>query len=165
MCGVVNIRQVSRTQCHDGNPIKPWRHQVPPSKSALSPDHILKRFCSTGDMSDSGHSNEWYFDNVLRGDPCRTVIPVALRAVFDQQQLTMSRRSAAHWVSDHAKICSRSLQPTPYAGKQCQYGDQRAWWFPRGIYGGFLKIHKCRVPYVFRKGNASMTTKGFCALP
>ena len=60
-------------------------------------------------------------------DPCNTVIPAAKRTVFDQQQAAMGR--SRRWISSDARQYSRNLRAAPYAGKQKQWADKRAWWF------------------------------------
>ena len=68
-----------------------------------------------------------YFKTCIWIDPCSTVIPAAQRTLFDQAQL--ARGNSRRWMSDDARMYSRNLKAAPYAGKQKQWADKRAWWF------------------------------------
>ena len=47
--------------------------------------------------------------------------------MFDHAQATKGKRK--WWMSDGSRMKSRNLLATPYAGKQKQWADKRAWWF------------------------------------
>ena len=84
--------QVFKTLCHDGDPSKPWKHQMPLAKTALSPDHIALRDTWREWMEWFGYTEDWYFQELVWVDPCNTVIPNSPRAVFDHQQLASNGR-------------------------------------------------------------------------
>ena len=121
------IAKVLKRQCFDESPDDPWKCISPYCKSALSPELIEARLTWAKTLQSRGYSARWCFHNLIWMDPCNTVIPAAKRTIFDQQQSAKGKRK--RWMSKGARMKSRNLRATPYAGKQRQWADKRAWWF------------------------------------
>jgi hypothetical protein len=121
------VLEVFRTKCYDLDPSRPWARMQPLSKTAL-PDWLEKFRCQWGRaVLREERPAGWYSRNVIWMDPCSTIIPSSLRAVFDAAQANKGR--GPRWQSKDARIYSRNLRSSPYAGKQAQWGDKRVWWF------------------------------------
>jgi len=121
------IAKVLKERCFDERPEDPWVCVNPCSKTALPPEVIVARAKWAKTLRRNGRTAQWYFNNCIWLDPCNTVIPAAKRTIFDHQQSSKGKRK--RWMSKGSRKKSRNLQATPYAGKQRQWADKRAWWF------------------------------------
>ena len=121
------ISKVFKTMCYDKKPSKPWEFSSPYQKTALPEAVIAQRLAWAKKIKKMGRTPAWFLNNCVWIDPCNTVIPAAKRTVFDQQQAAMGR--SRRWISSDARQYSRNLRAAPYAGKQKQWADKRAWWF------------------------------------
>ena len=122
-----HIRQVFTTKCYDLDPSVPWERVQPLSKTAL-PDWLMKFREGWGkQVLDLELPAAWYERHCIWLDPCSSVIPGSPRSVFDQTQSNNGK--GPRWMSKDARIYSRNLRASPYAGHQAQWGDQRVWWF------------------------------------
>ena len=124
---VPTVTKVFKTLCYDQDPTVPWSFASPFQKTALPPNIIQDRLAWAKKVKAMNKTPAWYFRNCIWVDPCSTVIPAAKRTVFDQQQATKGK--GKRWISSDAKKYSRNLRAAPYAGKQKQWADKRAWWF------------------------------------
>lgn len=121
------ILEVFRTMCYDEDPEDPWCHEVPLSKTALSPDMEALRLTWGKTLKDMDYTAGWFSQHVIWTDPCSTIVPRNARQAFDQEQ---SRKGKGkRWISKSSKVQSKNQRAPPYTGKQCQYGDKRMWWF------------------------------------
>ena len=121
------ILKVIRTMCYDTNPSQPWDFLRPYQKTALPNELISERLKWAQTIQRMGRSAAWYFNNCIWIDPCSTVVPAAKRTIFDQTQLARGNRRRC--MSRDTRRYSRNLRAAPYAGKQKQWADKRAWWF------------------------------------
>ena len=121
------ILEVFRTLCHDDDPNDPWEHQLPYQKTALPEELIKHRRAWAVKMQAMCHTPAWYARNCIWIDPCSTIIPGSRRTAFHQKQ---SRKGKGkRWLSKGSKQYSKNLRAAPYANKQKQWGDGKAWWF------------------------------------
>ena len=121
------ILDVFKTSCYDDDPGKPWSHLPPSQKTALSPELKVSREEWAETMLGKGHQSRWYLNHCVWLDPCSTIVPGSKKTAFDHQQATFGKRK--RWMSAGSKNKSRNMRPSPYAGKQAQWGDKRVWWF------------------------------------
>ena len=121
------LLEVFKSRCYDEHPDKPWAHIAPNQKTALSPELQLARHQWAEDMLSKGHQARWYLNHCIWLDPCSSIIPGSQKTAFDHQQARFGKRK--RWMSEGSKGKSRNLKPSPYAGKQSQWGDKRVWWF------------------------------------
>ena len=68
-----------------------------------------------------------YYSHVLWMDPCHCIVPGSPKTQYDQQQASYGK--GPRWMSPDQAMDSRNLRSSPYAGKQCQWGDVKLWWF------------------------------------
>ena len=124
------LSKVLRERAYDKDPTDAWIYTTPLAKSALSEDVITARLAwarKLKQLNKQLHRDaQWYCDHVIWIDPCNTVVPAAKRTIFDQAQA--ARGKSKRWMSKGSKRKSRNLRATPYAGKQRQWADKRAWW-------------------------------------
>ena len=132
------ILQVFRTRCFDEGASLPWGHLVPHCKTALSPAMQELRFDWSKAQIKAGHPDHWFWQNVVWMDPCSTVLSETDRAAFDEKQASYGR-NGKRWGSPDARASSRMLRASPYATKQCQWGDERVWWFVV-LFRGFVRF-------------------------
>ena len=78
-------------------------------------------------MTNLGHSEWWYWRNCIWVDPCSTIIPGSKRTAFHQKK--SKKGKSKRWVSTKSKGYSKNMRSAPYADKQQQWGDGKAWWF------------------------------------
>ena len=121
------ISKVFKEHCFDADPADPWCLTKPYQKTALPPAVQSARVHWANAVKEMGRGPGWYFKNCVWFDPCNTVIPAAKRTVFDYNQGIKGKRR--RWMSNGSKMQSRNLMATPYACKQRQWADKRAWWF------------------------------------
>ena len=121
------ILQVFRKLCYDDAPSDPWDHQLPYQKTALSAELIRHRLAWRTKMAALGHTGAWYARNCVWADPCSRIIPGSTRTAFHQKQ--SKKGKAKRWISKASKQYSKNLRAAPYANKQKQWGDGKAWWF------------------------------------
>ena len=74
-----------------------------------------------------GHTPAWYERNCVWIDPCSTIIPGSRRTAFHQKQ--SKKGKGKRWISKKSKQYSKNLRAAPFANKQKQWGDGKAWWF------------------------------------
>ena len=121
------ISRVFKELCYDDSPADPWAHTKPYQKTALPKELIAARLRWASRIKQLARKPSWYFENCIWMDPCNTVIPAAKRTVLDHAQASKGKRK--RWMSNGSRMKSRNLLATPYAGKQRQWADKRAWWF------------------------------------
>ena len=121
------IGKVFRKHCFDEDKADPWLFLGPCHKAALPPWLIEERKKWAAKIKDIGHTPACHYNNCVWFDPCNTVIPVARRTVFDHGKNAKGKRKL--WMSKGHKMKSEHLVATPYAAKQKQWADKRAWWF------------------------------------
>ena len=121
------IAGVFKTKCYDLDPSNPWARLQPLCKTAL-PEWLMKNRLIWGkEILALEQSASWYQRHCTWMDPCNTVIPGTPKAVFDVTHANNGK--GPRWISKDARIYSRNLKASPYAGKQTHWGDQRVWWF------------------------------------
>jgi len=121
------ILQVFRTMCYDDEASDPWDHQLPYQKTALPAELQQQRLAWARQMLGLGRTAGWYQQHCIWVDPCSTIIPGSARTAFQHEQARKGKSKA--WISTGSKQYSRNLKAAPYATKQKQWGDQKAWWF------------------------------------
>ena len=121
------ILQVFRTMCYDDDPSDPWDHQLPYQKTALPVELQQQRLAWARKMVGDGRTAGWYQQHCIWVDPCSTIIPGTARTAFQHGQARKGKGKA--WISSGSKQYSRNLKAAPYATKQQQWGDKKAWWF------------------------------------
>ena len=121
------ILQVFRTLCYDDDPSDPWNHQLPYQKTALPSGLQQQRLVWAHEMVGDGRTAGWYQQHCVWVDPCSTIIPGTARTAFQHGQARKGKSKA--WISSGSKQYSRNLKAAPYATKQQQWGDKKAWWF------------------------------------
>ncbi len=121
------LTKVFKELCFDEKPSDPWAHTKPYQKTALPREVIAARLRWAIQLKKLERAPQWYSRNCVWVDPCNTVIPAARRTVFDHAQAAKGKRK--RWMSSGSRMKSRNLMATPYAGKQKQWADKRAWWF------------------------------------
>ena len=121
------IRQVFRSLCYGDDPADPWDHQLPHQKTAL-PDELMQNRAAWAEQTqESSHTPAWYARNCIWIDPCSTIIPGSRQTAFHQRK---SRKGKGkRWLSTASKQYPKNLPGVPYAKKQQQWGDGKAWWF------------------------------------
>ena len=121
------ILEVFRTKCYDVDPSVPWGRFRPLAKTAL-PEWLEVMRCNWGKKIDGMPEDEaWYHRHCVWMDPCSTIIPCQPRTIFDVTKA--NNKKGDRWMSKDARIYSKNLGSSPYAGKQKSYGDLRVWWF------------------------------------
>ena len=121
------LYQVFRSKCYDHDPSSPWSTYNPKMKTALTVALIEHRLVWAQQMLDLGHRADWYFRHCVWMDPCSTIIHSQDKQ--KQDAVVASYGKGPRWMSADARDDSRNTRASPYAGKQCQWGDIRVWWF------------------------------------
>ena len=121
------ITQVFRSRCFDDGAEEPWGHISPFHKTALSPVLVKMRWDWAKVRKKEDQPEHWFHQNVIFIDPCSTVLSDSLKTGFDETQASYGK--GKRWQSADSQRSSRNLRASPYATKQCRYGDKRVWWF------------------------------------
>ena len=124
------ILQVFKQRCFDEGSTTPWSQELPLQKTAL-PDHLREdRVDWAAHLKTYDERNEgWYFRHVLWIDPCYSILFTNRRQIFDMTQANRGSARKPRWMSKDKKGYSHNMGPSRFAGKQCQNGDRKVWWF------------------------------------
>ena len=121
------ILGIFRKLCHDGNPAETWDRYLPYCKTALPPELAPLRMRWAERVLAECDQAGWYYRHCIWFDPCNTVVPKGLRAVFNQRQA--ARGKYKFWMSKGSRKDNRNLSASKHGGKQAGSGDKRVWWF------------------------------------
>ena len=75
----------------------------------------------------TGHTEEWYFKNLVWTDICNSILA---RTEQRQQQMTLARKGCKGWMSEGSKGDSLNLPGKKSALKQNSWDAIRVWWAP-----------------------------------
>lgn len=130
------IRKVLTTDCHDGDPSKPWKYRFGPHRRALTNEAMAERMAWARDLLKEGNDAAWFHRNVVWIDLCSKVIPGNPKKALDQQAAGRNKRKRL--MSEGSLDIAENVGGSTVAEKQCGFGDTKVWYgvaLARGVVG------------------------------
>ena len=116
-----------RERCYDEDPDKPWVHKARYSKAALTDKQQAKRYKFGEKVQERGHSESWYYNNVVWTDLCNTIQATTEQAATEQ---ALARKGKKGWSSPGSELASYNLRGRKELLKQKSWNTRRIWWAP-----------------------------------
>jgi hypothetical protein len=121
------IYEVFESKCHDDGAEVLWSQMNPLNKTALSEAmQVMRAAWGRAQLRLLEQTAGWWFRHVIYADPCHTILSNKVRTTFDEKQASYGK--GKRWMSADAQRDSRNCKASPYATKQCQFGDRKIWW-------------------------------------
>ena len=133
--GKKRIYDIMTEYCYDKDPKEPWAHRARLTKTALTPEMVLKRLAWAKQMTRGIHKAGWYYRNVIWIDLCNNILPKTQAKATEQ---ALARKGRKGWVSNGAQTFSRNLRGKTETLKQNYWDTERVWWAPCLVRG---KVH------------------------
>ena len=125
--GKKRVYQVLRERCYDEDPDKPWVHKARYSKAALTDEQQAKRYKFGEKVQERGHSESWYYNNVVWTDLCNTIQATTEQAATEQ---ALARKGKKGWSSPGSELASYNLRGRKELLRQKSWNTRRIWWAP-----------------------------------
>ena len=116
-----------RERCYDDEPDRPWEHKARFSKTALTEEQEVKRRKFGEAVQRKGHTDAWYFKNVVWTDLCNSILPETERVAHEQ---ALARKGRKGWASQGSELASVNLRGRKEVLKQKSWNTRKVWWAP-----------------------------------
>ena len=121
------VYNIFREYCFDEDADEPWSHKARYSKTSLSEKMIGRRLVFGKFVQDVGHTESWYFMNIIWTDICNSILPRSEQKASEQ---SLARKGKRGWISPGCEFDSQNLSGNKESEKQNSWGTIKIWWAP-----------------------------------
>jgi len=128
--GKKRVYSIMRERCYDyeDDPEDTWDHSTRLAKWALTDANMRQRWdWALWMQGDGGHSDAWYFSNLVWTDICNTILA---RTEKRWNEIALAKKRGKGWQSKKSKMKNINLKGRPESYKQIGRGAVRVWWAP-----------------------------------
>ena len=128
--GKKRVYSIMRERCYDDedDPEDTWDHSTRLAKWALTDANMRQRWdWALWMQGDGGHSDAWYFSNLVWTDICNTILA---RTEKRWNEIALAKKRGKGWQSKKSKMKNINLKGRAESYKQIGRGAIRVWWAP-----------------------------------
>ena len=127
--GKKRVYAIMSELCYDDpdDPDDTWANRARLTKKALTETSKRQRLGWAVYMKEEGHSDCWYFNNLVWTDICNSILP---RTEKRHLEMTLARKGGRGWGSENSKLDDKNLRGKKECLKQKGYDSVRVWWAP-----------------------------------